>query len=101
VSAGLIRTDLKCAWDYDFILKLWRQGGAVRIKRPALAAFRWHAESLSGRYFREQFREEWAVARADAGAFSLQSLLHLCVRWGIVWSYSLMGMFRGMTEKGD
>lgn len=100
-KAGLLGTDLKCAWDYDFILKLWRQGGAVRIKMPALAAFRWHESSLSGQYFRDQFREEWEIAKTDAGVFSLQTFFHLCVRWGIVWAYSLMGMFRGMTGKGD
>lgn len=97
-KAGLLRTDLKCAWDYDYILKLWRHGGAVRIRRPPLAAFRWHEGSLSGQFFRDQFREEWEIARADSGAFSLQTLLHLGVRWGIVWSYSLMLMRRKARE---
>ena len=89
-TAGLLREDLACAWDYEFILRLWRRGGAVSVPNPPLAAFRWHEGSISGQRFRQQFREEWAAAAADAGRFSPQALLHLGVRWGIVWSYSLM-----------
>ena len=89
-KAGPLREDLKCAWDYDFILRLWRQGGAVAVPAPAMAAFRWHEGSISGQHYAIQFREEWTAAAADAGYFSLQALLHLGVRWGIVWSYRLM-----------
>ena len=98
-AAGPLRDDLTCAWDYEFYLRLWRQGGAVRMARPALAAFRWHADSISGRYFRVQFREEWEAAVRDAGRFSLQALLHLFVRFGIVGSYSAMAWRRKAAEK--
>lgn len=93
-KAGPLREDWKCAWDYDFILRLWRQGGAIWVKNPPLATFRWHEGSLSGQHFRAQFKEEWDAAVADAGKFSLQALIHLGVRFGIVWSYSAMARFR-------
>lgn len=93
-KAGPLREDLKCAWDYEFILRLWRHGGAMAVPEPALAAFRWHGGSISGRNYAIQFREEWAAAAADSGRFSPQAMLHLGVRWGIVWSYSLMAWRR-------
>lgn len=88
--AGGLREDLKAAFDYEFFLRLWRQGGAVRVPGPPLAAFRWHTSSISGQHFARQFREEFEAARADAGTWSLQTLLHLGVRWGIVGCYAWM-----------
>jgi glycosyltransferase involved in cell wall biosynthesis len=92
--AGPLRDDLKCAWDYEFILRLWRHGGAVHVPGPALADFRWHPSSLSGGNFQVQFKEEWNAARADAGRFSPQALIHWFVRWGIVGSYRMMARAR-------
>ena len=89
-AVGPLREDLKCAWDYEFMLRLWRQGGALHVPGPALARFRWHPSSLSGQWFATQFREEWEAARADAGRWSPQALVHWFVRWGIVGSYTLM-----------
>lgn len=89
-AAGLLREDLKAAFDYEFFLRLWRQGGAVRVRGEPLSAFRWHPASISGQHFARQFKEEYEAARADAGRFSLQTLIHLGVRWGIVGSYTLM-----------
>lgn len=96
--AGLLREDLAAAWDYDFWLRLWRHGGGVQIEEPALAFFRWHERSISGQQFRKQFREEWDVARTDAGTVSLQALLHTGVWWGIVGSYSVMRWLRSNKE---
>jgi glycosyltransferase involved in cell wall biosynthesis len=98
---GSLRTDLKAAWDYEFILRLWRRGGAARVAGAPLADFRWHPGSISGQTFRQQFREEWEAAAADAGRFSPQALLHLGVRWGIVTSYSLMAQLRGRKTSTD
>lgn len=89
-----MRTDFVAAWDYDLWLRLWHCGGAVRIVNPPLACFRWHEASISGQHFRKQFREEWLVTVDDCGRFSLQSLIHLGVRFGIVWSYTLMAALR-------
>ncbi len=85
--AGPLRTDLKAAWDYEFWLRLWRQGGAVRVKRPPLACFRWTPHSISGREYRRQFAEEQAAAAADAGRWAPQSLLHALLCKGIVLLY--------------
>jgi hypothetical protein len=84
------------AWDYEFILRLWRCGNTVHIPGAPTAAFRWHEQSISGQNFRIQFQEEYEAARADAGRFSPQTLLHFFVRWGIVGIYSLMAWLKKM-----
>ncbi|WPL12754.1 PGL/p-HBAD biosynthesis glycosyltransferase [Thiorhodovibrio litoralis] len=89
-AAGPLRLDLKAAWDYEFLLRMWRQGKGVRVPSPALAQFCWHEGSISGQHFRRQFDEEFQAARADAGMFSLQTFLHFGVKWGIIGAYSLM-----------
>ena len=99
--AGLLRDDLKAAWDYEFMLRLWRQGGAKRVPGAPLADFRWHPGSISGQTFRRQFREEWEAAAADAGRFSPQALLHLGVRFGIVGIYALMAQLRKQKSSTD
>jgi glycosyltransferase involved in cell wall biosynthesis len=98
-KSGGLRQDFKCAWDYDLIIKLFRQGRAVCVGNPPLAYFRWHPSSLSGTLFRDQFREEWTVSARDAGRFSLQALIHLGVWWGIVFCYTLMSWMREGSKK--
>jgi GT2 family glycosyltransferase len=93
-AAGPLREDLRAAWDYEFILRLWRQGRAKVLFGAPLAAFRWHACSISGQHFRQQFQEEYEAARADAGWYAPQTLLHAGVRFGIVAIYSWMGRCR-------
>jgi glycosyltransferase involved in cell wall biosynthesis len=93
-QAGPLREDMVAAWDYEFILRLWRSGGAARAPGGPLAAFRWHEQSISGQHFARQFKEEYEAARADAGPFSPQTLIHFFVRWGIVGIYSLMAWRR-------
>lgn len=97
-KAGLLREDLKAAWDYDYTLRLWRQGGGFHLPGNPLSAFRWHEGSISGQHFRRQFKEEYDVAVADAGRISPQGLLHLGVRWGIVGSYSVMSWRRSIGK---
>ncbi len=92
--AGLLREDMVAAWDYDFILRLWRLGHAVRVGGEPLAAFRWHETSISGRNYAIQFQEEYLAAKEDAGAFSPQTWIHFLVRWGIVGAYALMSRQR-------
>ena len=93
-KAGRLNEGLTAAWDYDLTLRLWRQGRAVHLKGPPLAAFRWHEASIGGRQFQTQFKEELDAAVADAGRWSVQALLHQLVRWGIVGSYTTMQKFR-------
>jgi hypothetical protein len=89
-AAGPLRLDLKAAWDYEFLLRIHRQGRAVRIPQPELARFCWHPGSISGQHFRQQFREEYEAAWADAGRFSVQNVMHWFVMHGIVGVYSWM-----------
>ena len=96
--AGFLRVDLTAAWDYEFMLRLWRQGRAARVLGAPLANFRWHPGSISGQTFCRQFREEWEAAAADAGRFSPQALFHLGVRFGIVGSYTLMAACRSQGD---
>lgn len=93
-KAGFLREDLRCAWDYEFILRLWKQGGAVHVPGGPLAEFRWHPGSLSGQGYVRQFQEELDAAIADAGRFSPQATLHRGVRWGIVTIYGMMARKR-------
>lgn len=89
-KAGMLRTDLKAAFDYDWTLRLWRHGGAAVIPGSGIASFRWHGGSISGTFFRRQFDEEFNIAADDAGRFAPQTLAHRFVRWGIVAIYSRM-----------
>jgi len=89
-GAGPLREDLRYAFDYEFTLRLWKQGGAVHVPGGPLAEFRWHPGSLSGQGFIPQFQEELDAALADAGRYSLQGLMHRAVRWGIVTIYRRM-----------
>ena len=93
-AAGGLRLDFKAAWDYDLTLRLWRQGGGVRIPGPPLADFQWHPGSISGTHYERQFEEEWRAAAADAGTYSPQAAIHWCVRHGIVACYRLMNRAR-------
>lgn len=98
--AGPLREDLKAAWDYEFVLRLWRRGGGVRVPGEPLASFRWHPASISGQHFQRQFKEEYDAAVADAGRFSPQALLHLGVRAGIVTIYRQMARRRAHADRG-
>ncbi|MBW1959588.1 MAG: glycosyltransferase [Deltaproteobacteria bacterium] len=94
-AAGRLREDLVAAWDYDFVLRLWNHGGAICLKAPApIADFRWHHGSISGRHYAVQFKEEVEAAKRHAGALAPQTLIHHCVRWGIVGIYFLMASNR-------
>ncbi len=92
--AGPLREDLKAAWDYEFLLRLWSHGGAIRVAGQPLSDFRWHETSISGSNVEQQFEEEYQAAVADAGRFSPQAVLHAGVRWGIVGIYRMMAKRR-------
>jgi glycosyltransferase involved in cell wall biosynthesis len=89
-ASGYLKEEMVAAWDYEFILRLWRQGAAVHVPGPPLADFRWHPGSISGSKFKIQFREEFDAAARDAGWLAPQTWIHWMVRWGIVGAYTLM-----------
>ncbi|MCI5190041.1 MAG: glycosyltransferase [Candidatus Electrothrix sp. AS4_5] len=93
-QAGVLPENMVAAWDYDFILRLWHSGDAVQVAGVPLAAFRWHEGSISGQNFQIQFEEEYLSIKKDAGSFSLQTLVHFFVRWGIVGAYAVMAEMR-------
>lgn len=93
-SVGEIREDMVAAWDYEFLLRLWKAGSAVIIPGDPVSAFRWHEQSISGQNFHIQFKEELDAAAQDAGKFSPQVCLHHIVRWGIIGAYSGMSHMR-------
>jgi glycosyltransferase involved in cell wall biosynthesis len=88
--AGFLDEKLVAAWDYDYFIRLWRQGKGVRVEGSPLAGFRWHEESIGSQNFQVQFKEELNSAVNDAGHFSLQAFLHHFVRWTIVGIYTMM-----------
>lgn len=100
-KVGALREDMIAAWDYDFLLRLWHVGKAKKVPGAPLAAFRCHPQSISSQNFSVQFKEEYDVAVKDCGVFSVQSLLHFFVRWGIVGVYSVMAALRNRKSKGN
>ena len=98
-EAGFLRTDMVAAWDYEFILRLWRLNPGIMLPGSPLSSFRWHPSSISGRYFKEQFKEEYQAAVADTGQWSLQALLHYGVQLGIVSIYQLLSLLSKATAQ--
>ncbi len=94
-AAGYLREDMVAAWDYDFILRLWKYGGARHAPGAPLADFRWHTGSISARRFAIQFKEEYDASARDAGRLAPQTWIHWLVRWGIVGIYTFMAASRG------
>lgn len=91
---GPLREDLAAAWDYDFMLRLWKLGKALPIKGLPLAEFRWRKDSISGRNYVKQFKEEFQIAALDAGYLTFQTMIHAAVRWGIIGCYGVMAACR-------
>jgi len=87
---GSLCEEMRAAWDYDFILRLMKNGNGVRLRRPPVAVFRWRKDSISGKLFRIQFKEEWEAAARNAGKSSIQSSAHFIVCYAIIGIYSLL-----------
>ncbi len=98
-QVGPLREDMVAAWDYEYFLRLWRVGKGMEIKGKPVSYFRWHEESISGQNFLIQFKEELDATIADAGKFSPQTMIHHCVRAGIVTIYSAMSWVRARGRK--
>jgi len=87
--------------DYDYWLRLGVRSDGRFVNRY-LAAFRWYETSKSGAGFVDQFREQYEVARDQAGgryAWTLWWHRMHCVR--TVAIYRLMAWFRRKGIGGD
>jgi glycosyltransferase involved in cell wall biosynthesis len=93
-TSGFLDETMVAAWDYKFVLGLWRYGDGVWIPGTPLARFRWHEGSISGQKFSVQFKEEYEAVRDEAGRFHPAVMIHYIVRWLIVGSYSLIAWKR-------
>lgn len=88
-EAGELCFDLKAAWDYDFLLRIWKIGPAVRVKATQ-AYFRWTPQSISGQNFEVQFKEAFAAAVKQAGYWKPWIWIHwICIRF-IILLYWMM-----------
>lgn len=91
-QAGLLDTSLRYAMDYD----LWCRFGALypaHVIPHYLAAFRRHQTSKSENDFREQFLEQYQVAkRYNPGKVLLA--LHRFNIFKIIWTYRLINLFQ-------
>lgn len=97
-EVGDLRLDLKAAWDYDFLLRLWNLGPAVRVK-GVQAYFRWTPNSISGQNFAQQFKEEFDAAVRQAGYWKPWIWIHwVCIKF-IVVLYSLMTIKHRKSNK--
>jgi glycosyltransferase involved in cell wall biosynthesis len=90
LNTGSLRTDLHAAWDYDLWLRLWEYGNGCYIEGPYLADYRWHLNSISGKHYVKQFREEFSVAVNSCGSNTPQAWIHYFMYMGIVGIYSLI-----------
>jgi hypothetical protein len=75
--------------DYDLWLRMAARADPALIDH-ALADFRVHSSSKTGRINRAQFDEGYAVARRHAAGHRLDLLLHRLNVEKIVWAYRAM-----------
>lgn len=90
-EAGLLRTDLKFAMDYDLWLRFGRICEAGVIPHY-LSEFRRHPGSLSETFTGKQFDEQYRVAKTH-GASPLQLAIHRFNNVKIVLGYKALSLF--------
>jgi glycosyltransferase involved in cell wall biosynthesis len=90
-EAGGLDLSLKYAMDYDLWLRFGRITPAGVINKD-LASFRRHKSSKSETGFREQFLEQYAVARRYNPSF-FNRALHRFNIFKIINSYRILGLF--------
>lgn len=88
-KVGELRTDLRAAWDYDYLLRLWEEGPGICIN-DTQAYFRWTPTSISGQNFSRQFKEEFDAAKKQAGWAAPWVWAHWLICRLIVLIYVLM-----------
>lgn len=99
VENSPLDTRMVAAWDYKFVLGLWAVGRGMYLEGKPLARFRWHENSISGRNFGIQFKEEFDAVKQEAGALHPAVLIHFFVRWLIVGAYQVMSLARKSSKE--
>ncbi len=90
-EAGLLNLSLNYAMDYDLWLRLGRISPAGVIDQD-LSSFRRHGTSKSETGFREQFFEQYAVAKKYSPSL-FNRLVHRFNIFKIITSYRILGLF--------
>ena len=86
-KVGGLTSAFEAAWDYELWLKMSREAPARHIHRD-LACFRRHEESISERFYEQQFSEELRIAGEYGNA--VHRAIHKFNQWKIVTAYKLM-----------
>jgi len=87
-KVGLFNRKYKFAFDYDYWLKLAKHGPPI-IVRSYLSVFRKHSTSKSANFFKEQFDEQFKIARRNAANWLLLTLHLLHTHIFIIPIYTL------------
>ena len=90
-EAGQLNLDLNYAMDYDLWLRFARVSPAGVIDKD-LSSFRRHGSSKSETGYRDQFFEQYAVARKYGPSF-LNRAAHRFNIFKIITSYRILGLF--------
>jgi glycosyltransferase involved in cell wall biosynthesis len=90
-KAGALDLSLKYAMDYDLWLRFGKLSPAGVIRKD-LASFRRHGSSKSETGFRDQFFEQYAVAKKYGPSF-FNRTLHRFNIFKIITSYRILGLF--------
>jgi glycosyltransferase involved in cell wall biosynthesis len=91
IEAGMLNTELHYAMDYDLWLRFAHRSPAGVINRY-LSDFRRHGASKSEQGFREQFFEQYRVARKYNPSF-FNRAVHRFNIFKIITSYRIIGIF--------
>ena len=92
-QAGMLRTDLKFAMDYDLWLRFSKICPAS-VLPLYLSGFRRHPGSLSENFTARQFREQYQVALSH-GANRRQRVIHQFNVLKIIWGYKALSLLSG------
>lgn len=96
---GYLDPMLKLAFDYDLWLRLGRRSEPFYIPERQ-ASFRWYQSSKSGACFKEQFREDYAVALRYAPERRWLLFRKRVRTWRTLAVYRAMSIAQGLTCSG-
>ena len=86
---GLFNEKLRYTMDYEYWLRAYKKFGNPILLKKQLSAFRIHKLSKGGSSFKEQFQEEFQVAK-DQGVSGFELDLHELHAWLTVAAYRFL-----------